>query len=409
MKNIEDIEIADVQEILPYKLLRRFNKLGLTTIGDILKLNPLEILSLPDSLMELYSEFEDFQKTILKNQDDYLKYKKPEKIIQLIVPVKPKKKIHTQSTIDKSILYYISQLKQENHQQIILCTYGFNGSKILKPEKIGLRFNISPDEVNTIRQIAIQEIAELIQNDQLKFYYLGFPLIELLKELDQLELTTGDILYFNPLKEFMKLNTDLELRFSSDSTLLFILNLLGFELNNNTACFFTNAKYFFRTQIQKDEFLETAQTTLNVLRNFFIPLNKEDAISEVKRVDKNLKENYIEIALKTLPEIEIMDVNNEIHYQVKLEALIKSTDRFYRILKEHGEPMETVKIFKELKTKLNNSLIRFIYSMDIKAIIKDDRFVITQNDTYLELAEWNRQPITTDEVVKSSIKEPQVS
>lgn len=404
MKNLVDIKIETIQEILPGLLINKFNLLGLKTLGDIVNLKTADLSKVWGAGKISISDLESLQQKIKTDPEVYLDFYDSVTKIQVLPINKPdREKCHLQ-LLDESILDYISLIKNERFKMIILYSYGLNGNKVYTMEEIGSIFNITNEGVRQRTKKLVNEVGDLLQGKLLDKYKCRIcnPLVSLLKKLTD-KLKSSGIFTFEQLKNILHTEFNYQVNSSKDGMIRLILESLGMEFGGKYDCNFSKAEYIYCDITQKNDFISTARQTLHTLKYVAKPVNEMDAIIEVKRNDKNLKDEYIIIAINSLPEIEILSSDNQNLYQVRFESLGNARNRAFRILKERGETMYIDEIISEINQRLTNSDTPIVYTRFSFGLAIDDRFKPKQKTGFWDLAEWNLNTERIEDLIRIAL------
>lgn len=404
MKNLVDIEIETIHDVIPGLLINKFNLLGLKTLGDILDLKTDDLSNAWGAGTKCNSDLKSLQQKIKTNPQEYLDfYDSVTKIHELPIKKPDQGEFHLRH-LEETILDYVNLINKEAYKGIFLYSFGLNGNKVYTSEEISSMYNITNERVRQIKQNLMYEVGELLQGGLLDKYKCRIcnPLVSLLKKLTD-KLKSSGIFTFEQLKNILYTEFNYHVNSSKDVMIRLILESLGMEFGRKYDCNFTKAEFIYCDSTQKYDFISTARQTLHTLKYVAMPVTEMDAIIEVKRNNGNLKDEYIRIAINSLPEIEILPNGNQNFYQVRFESLGNARNRTFRILKERGDTMYIDEIVSELNRRSVNSDTPVVYTRFSFVLTSDDRFKPKQKTGFWDLTEWNLNTDRIEDLVRSAL------
>lgn len=182
-----------------------------------------------------------------------------------------------------------------------------------------------------------------------------------------------------------------------------LIDVFGFLKCGKIESIFTMADIIVVDEDYKKNFLNAAEKTLRLLRRKIIPINKMQAVIEIKKTNKSLQNTQIIDALYLLPEIEIIESEDQTFFQVKFEHLSSAADRAYRVLLEKGVSMYIDDIVSEINYRLVHTGTSKIYARHSLAIAADRRFVSMAKSGFWTLKEWNNNIDKLEDLVKNAL------
>lgn len=404
MKNIEDIEIDTIKEILPGLLVHKFALLGVKTLGDITHLNTNDLLKIRGTGKKSVADLLELQKRISNNPKEFLEYFESVTKVHLLPLNRSYPGEFLFSLLDEAIFDFINLNKNELYKRTILLYYGLSGNKTYTLDEIGSYSDVTRERVRQVKDKMKNLIGRLVRGQFIDEYkcQLYKPLVAELNKLSD-RLLTLNIFTFEQLKNLFRADFNYQISEKNEGLIRLLIESLGMEFAGKAESNFTKAEFIFCKQAEKRNFFTTARVTLKVLQEIVKPISEMDAIIKVKKSNRSFINSHIKTAINLLPEIEILSSKDQTFYQVSFEALSNARDRAFRILKERGNSMYIDEIVAEINHKLANSETPKIYDWFSLALASDKRFKAKQKTGYWDLSEWNTNRDRIEDLIRNTL------
>ncbi|WP_462255164.1 hypothetical protein, partial [Ferruginibacter sp.] len=172
---------------------------------------------------------------------------------------------------------------------------------------------------------------------------------------------------------------------------------LAHHLKNNTFIFTDDS-------VSIDEFFEICYLVYISLEKNVVPTELDDIIIDVKRNNSKFPKELIELACKNIHEIEQIEHDNHIKYQLRLENLSSAKDMAYRLLSQRGKFIKLAELIKDInhilyKTKSTKKITSSIASQ----LVTDSKFVSQGKTGYWGLTEWEGNNETLFDLVNNTL------
>lgn len=172
---------------------------------------------------------------------------------------------------------------------------------------------------------------------------------------------------------------------------------LAHHLKNNTFIFTDNS-------ISIDEFFEICYLVYISLEKNVVPTELDDIIIDVKRNNSKFPKELIELACKNIQEIEQVEQDNHIKYQLRLENLSSAKDMAYRMLSQKGVFIKLAELIKDINHILYKSKsTKKITSSIASQLVADSKFVSQGKTGYWGLTEWEGNNETLFDLVNNTL------
>ena len=259
------------------------------------------------------------------------------------------------------------------YSKIFLDYYGLKTNKSSNAD-IALINNISNERV---RQIRIKVLKQFIQ-----FVNQGIDLKNKIKlredianNLNKIKLEFDDIECF-VFKEFKKyISTEFKINsidnFSNE--LEFLIDFLNYSFLGKLESQYTKAVIVSTNLKSKKIYSKIIEHTLLLLKKECIKISENDLIINLKKkIGKFENQNIIRF-IKSLPEIDCIEVNGNYLYEIKFHLLSRASDKAYRILHENKKEM----YIDDIVSKINSLQIEHkskLYDRHSLTLHSDKRF-----------------------------------
>ncbi|MCF8369454.1 MAG: hypothetical protein K9G76_10465 [Bacteroidales bacterium] len=299
---------------------------------------------------------------------------------------------------------YLNLLLTPVHRGIINHLYGLNNADKYIMSDLAHYYSLTRERIRQLKSILLEEIQRIFKgefNTELRCQIRKSVSAEF-TEIQKF-LSTRRVFSFDELIETFR--DKYSCRNASDykEIIDLLIDVFGFSKCGKVESNFTIADIIVVDGNNKKTFLNTAEKTLRLLKRKIVPLNEMQAVIEIKKAYKTLQNTQIIDALYLLPEIEILDSNDQTFFQVKFEYLSSAADRAYRVLLEKGDEMYIDNIVSEINHRLAHTGTSKIYDRHSLAIAADKRFVSMAKSGFWTLKEWNKNIEKLEVLVKNAL------
>lgn len=172
---------------------------------------------------------------------------------------------------------------------------------------------------------------------------------------------------------------------------------LAHHLKNNTFIFTDNS-------VSIDEFFEICYLVYISLEKNVVPTELDDIIIDVKRNNSKFPKELIELACNNIQEIEQVEHDSHVKYQLRFENLSSAKDMAYRMLSQKGEFIKLAELIKDInhilyKAKSSKKVTSSIASQ----LVADSKFVSQGKTGYWGLTEWEGNNETLFDLVNNTL------
>lgn len=387
MIELKEIEIKYIESLIPCILFKKFSKLNISKIEEILSIS-----------VDTFQKNSYIGKSVVKQFVDLCELinNEPEKIYRLynlnrskILPINYSEDtnlIILFKIIIEDFLKIIetynyktvsAQKRQLRNIDIIRKYYGINSQKYDR-YKIAKRYRIN---IERVRQIIVLDFIPEIKN-LINGIYLEDWKCECRKEVIELiqsykkDLAGTSVLSEFKLSEWLKdygndINDELKNYF------IILLNAWGYEqLPLSRYYLLRNNVFYADERVDKNLFLKIGTKIVNYLRKNVIPVSFDDIMIEVLD-EYDVEDDFIRMVCEIIDEIE---KNDKEEFQIKFEYFTSVNDYVYRLLYEKRKELS----YNELLHLINKRLVHFnkeISMESLKSSLKKDDHIIPVGKT----------------------------
>lgn len=166
----------------------------------------------------------------------------------------------------------------------------------------------------------------------------------------------------------------------------------------------SNTFIFTDSTVSIDEFFEICYLVYISLEKNVVPTELDDIIIDVKRNKSKFQKEIIELACKNILEIEQVEHESHIKYQLKLENLSSAKDMAYRMLSQKGEFIKLAELIKNINHILYKAKsTKKITSSIASQLVTDLKFVSQGKTGYWGLTEWEGSNETLFDLVNNTL------
>ncbi|NOT52940.1 MAG: TIR domain-containing protein, partial [Chitinophagaceae bacterium] len=164
------------------------------------------------------------------------------------------------------------------------------------------------------------------------------------------------------------------------------------HLRNNTYVFIDRG-------INIEHFFKICHIVYLIAEGNILPISLEDMIIEAKRIEKNLRNELIELACEQLDEIEELKFDGKSFFQIRFQYLSSAKDLVYRLLNERGEFVKLAEMIKDINHKLIGTSRKAITRTVAGQLAVDKRFKSQGKTGFWGLSEWEDNSETLFELI----------
>lgn len=400
-----EILMKNVREEIPTILIGKFEEANFSNLEEILSIDLQEFSQRRGIGKTVVTKLQEFQERVRENLIEFADLQTQNTKIHYL-PVN-EDIISTSNFLDislETVTDFLNLLPKEEHRGIINHLYGLNNSDIFTLDDLSLYYPLTKERIRQLKYELLEEIKSVFQgelNTDLRCYIRQ----SVSKEFKEIQEYLSNKRVFS----FLELVENFRERYSCDNAsenkpiINLLIDLFGFSNCRKVESVFTKADLIVVDEKNRKNFLKAADKTLRHLKKKIIPINEMQAVIEIRRSNKSLQNNQVIDALNVLPEIEILDSEDQTFYQVKFEHLSSAADRTYRVLLEKGDPMYIDNIVSEINHRLAHTGTSKIYDRHSLAIASDKRFVSMAKTGFWTLKEWNENIDKLEDLVKNAL------
>jgi hypothetical protein len=403
--NASEILIENIKEEIPTILMAKFETVGITNLAEVLSIDLVEFRHrrgvgaiVVDRLSELQEQVKD---NLEKFSDVQIQNTKIHflPVNEVIISTSNFLEVASEVVTD-----YLNLLPKRQHRGIINHFYGLNNSDKFTIDDLSHYYPLTSERIRQLRLMLLEEIRKIFKgefNTELRCEIRQSAEANFTEIHKQL--STKRVLSYDDLIDTFRDAYSCENAAENEEIVDLLIDVLGFSRCGKVESVFSKADLIVVDEGAKKHFIKAADKTLRYLKKKIIPVNEMQAVIEIKRSNRSLQNIHITDSLNVLPEIEILDSEDQTFYQAKFEHLASAADRAYRVLLEKGDPMYIDDIVSEINYRLAHTGTSKIYDRHSLAIVADKRFVSMAKTGYWTLKEWNKNIDKLEDLVKSAL------
>jgi Fe2+ or Zn2+ uptake regulation protein len=415
---ILNLKIAYVKRLIPGMLYTKFRKLGLITISDIFQVDNKDFLLLKGSSIQSLKTFIDFKAEISQNSDEiynlYISHLKKqflqgnlttdlEFFTQLPLSEPPIESGNFLDSLAAIVTDYASLKTKNNSGNILLQAYGINQHKHSKIV-LASKNSISPERIRQIVKSMLVELKQLCNGqkslDICAFFNPNF--VESYKAT-YLSLVSNSYYSFQSIEEFFISENHERLPAEKENLLVLFIDI-AFKttlwLNDNKK---KQKIIFAQEQKNRRELIDLENLVKKILRQSSIPLTEKEIFARVLKKQCKAQKLSVKSILQLLPEISVVDIENQTKYKIKKSRKMLNRDRVYEMLKQGGKVMSMEEILNAMNATITepNKVLYTRFDLDLAP---DRRFKSLQKTGFWSLTEWGLNHETYHDLVLNTIK-----
>jgi hypothetical protein len=364
--------------------ISRVSLIGLTTEGEVCKLPEItEVDAIPE--IKTPAEVEEppkIKKTrILQDARPFIVEIEPDtspNLVEVIVPFAKKS---------------LEAMKYKREFEVLKRRFGLEGSKTYTLQEIGYYYDLSRERVRQIEERATSKIKNILLGvSRLSRYRVPQNLIDETNKFLSLLRSRDAILTEKEIIQIAEERYQFKITSQKLNNLHLLLDVFEFQplprKIAGTARELVPA-WIIIDEVKTQTLFQATKAVSRIMHASASPISSFDLkIKLNSRRKKQISSSYIDLAIRLLPEVEIID-NGE-SYQVKIEYLPSLADQAYRVLYESGEPIH----LRNIQRQINHRLAKAGFPADVQIrnignqLASDARFEAIGRSGIWSLAEW---------------------
>jgi len=400
-----EILLENITEVVPSILTKKFETYQIRTLQDVVSIDLDQFSQNRGTGKTVIDQLAQFQSDIINRLDFYADLQLQNTKTHLL-PLN-ETLLATSNILDlisEILTDYLNLLPKKEYRGIINHLYGLNSSDIFDLDDLSHYYPLSKERIRQIRRCQLEEIRRLFRGNRHSELRceIRVDVVEAFSSL-QKHINSKRVFSFDELVETLRDSYACENATSHKELINLLIDLWEFSRCGKVESVFTKADLIVVDESNRSNFIKAADRTIRMLKKKIIPLNEMQAIIEIKKSNKSLQNISILDALNVLPEIEILDSNDQTFYQIKFEQLSSAADRAYRVLLESGDPMYIDDIVSEINHRLAHTGTSKIYDRHSLAIASDSRFVSMAKTGFWTLKGWNSNTDRLEDLIKNAL------
>jgi hypothetical protein len=401
---LHNIRIALVSELIPGILQSKIDKLNLLTLGDIHECPVVMLRKLQGTGEKSVRLFTDLKERLISEPDVFLTLaERKTGFVQL--PVNHKN-ISNQSPIEllsDLVMDFLNLLENPLRKEFILLGYGI-GSRMHTRDEIANLFLLNRERIRQVQVTIIERLGTLLKGNRIEE-----PRSELRPEAKEALTKLIDLLYsksihsIHSLKTLLSVELNEQLIDETEGMLNLLIDAIGIIECGVRENYFTKSKLYVTDKEIKDELLTIAQIVKEILMESVISMTEPDILIKVRNKVKKAQAKHISDALSALLEIESIETDESIKYQIKFDMLGNARDLTYRILFEKNEVMMLDQIVSAINGRLASDFNNNLYDRNSLALSTDPRFRPLGRNGFWGLTSWSLNRGSIETLVKKSM------
>lgn len=400
-----EILIKNIKEKIPSILIAKFETFDVKDLGAVLSINLDEFRQRRGVGETIVNKLIEFQEQIRNNIEIFAELQiQNTKIHFLPINETVISASNFLVVVSEVVTDYLNLLPVPEHRGIINHLYGLNHAYRFSMDDLSHYYPLTRERIRQLKIILLEEIRNIFKgesNIELRCQ-IKQSIAEEFSEIRK-SLLEKRVFSFDELIETFRDEYSCENATDNKEIIDLLIDIFGFIKCGKVETMFTLADIIVVDEDNRKNFLNAAEKTLRLLKNKIIPLNEMQAVIEIKKTNKTLQNTQIVDALYLLPEIEILDSDDQTFFQVKFEHLSSAADRAYRVLLERGDEMYIDDIVSEINHRLVHTGTSKIYDRHSLAIAADKRFVCMAKSGFWTLKEWNKNTDKLEDLVKNAL------
>lgn len=400
--DLSKIKIENISELIPSILISKFYLYDIQNLEQVIKIVPGEFSKLNQIGKKVIEELVILQKKIIEDSEEVFSlFDKNTKIHELPVDFENLKDNSIIEILNEVITDYLN-FQKEMDKGIITHYYGLNKNDIFTLEDLGSIYNKTSERIRQCKEDILNDLRLFLQGKESKVKRISCNSF-LTEKYEHLRKFTIEkrVLTRELLEGLLVDNFFYDKK--TPETINLLIDLFSLHICGKVKTRFTNAEFILSDSLEEKDFIKSAEILLKVLKKESYPLNEMQLIVNCKKKNKDLKNINVLKAGELLPEVEIIESNGSILYQVRFEFLSRASDRAFRVLLENGEPMYIDNIVSEINKRLFHSSTEKIYDRHSLSLATDSRFISLGRTGNWSLKIWNSNSGKIDILIKKAL------
>ena len=402
---ITEIYLKNIEDKIPSLLIKKLHSLKIKKLSEVQNIDNEDFSKIKGIGKSVVEKLIEFKKFSIENLYDLENLQlKNTQIYNLPINNSFVNDSNILEQLNDVITDYLNLLEKDIPKKIINHIYGLNNSDQFTLDDLSNYYPITRERIRQIKHSTLQDIRNLLNGDFIpKQRCMCHPIIsDKLKQIRN-ELINKNTFTKSELFAYFKDEYNCENPIELKSVISLLIDLFNFTECGIVETAFTRAQLIIVNDSEKSNFLKASERVLKLLVKKIIPLNKMQVVIEIKRSNKSLFNTHIIDALNILPEIEILEGNDQVLYQAKFEYLSRASDRAYRVLIENGTSMYIDDISSEINSRLAHTATTKIYDRHSLALASDKRFSPEAKTGYWNLKEWKKNGEKIEILIKNAL------
>ena len=406
--SVEKIEFKYIPEFFPGKLLNNLIKNNINTVGDLKSQTYESLLATPGIAKHSIDTLSNFASNLKADPDKFLEIYNAEKNGTKIPSNpdfnEPFLKLF-KDTIDDYIK--ITSKNDPRRGESFMKYFGLMGSSSSSFSDIGLFYDITFQRVRMLVDISISELKSILRGNLSKKLKVRCDekivsmIDSFLSDLKSQKVFSKTVL-ISTLKE--DYNSSFEKKYSPYLDLLF--KIFDIRQGGSVQSSHSDTELFFADKkIDKDVFFQDSKNVFDALEESVLPISFHDLIIKVRRANRAIKKNNIELVLKVFPEIEVIALDSQEMYQIRLDKLSSSADMVERILDQIGESTHVDKIVREIQVNLQRlGSNKKVTKISLSKQLKDKKHIVSQGRTGIySFLKWEENTDSISRLIRKAL------
>lgn len=350
-----DVEFSKIKSLIPTKLLSKFERHNIRTVGELCLISKDEFSKLESvgvGTIKLLEEFVDkIKNNSLKVTQEYLKNTQG-----ITIPSNEKVSNSLVSNLKVILDEYTDWLEQNDKRlaDILVRYFGLRNNVSCFMDDLGLFYEITRERVRQLLDLILADIKSFFEGN--KSEYASVVCEEKLQKgvIDFISLLKNERV-LNSLEFEGLLQDKYHYKLGKDTLpyLEVLFRAFDFKISGKVESSFTEYSfYFFDDSIDKSSFFDTGKVIIDYLKGVVLPVDLFSIIVNSKKRKKGIEKEFVELILSKMPEIKQVEKNGKMLYYLRLDMLNSSGDMAERVLYEIGEPTHV----DDLVSSINRNL-----------------------------------------------------
>lgn len=353
--DLGNIKIEHIEELIPGILINKFNMLGIKYLSDLSKYSKNQFSSLRSVGLATIKELDDFLDTIKSNPNSFLEHA----LINshgITIPSNVPPNKNPLSLFSQLVNEYLDIINKSDTRLFNIITYalGLCNKEVKNIKDISEFYEISKERVRQLVELYVSDIEITIKTgSSLKLRVNCRPETMQILKIFAEAFNKSPAITLNTLTTITKNLEDISLSIELSRYLMLFARINNYSLTGKVETAFTDETILINTNvINKRLFTRVAKETFKILAQKVIPVSEFDLIVALKRKIKKTDKFLLEQIANSLPEINVIQRENETYYFIRFDKLTSVSDMAERVLFENRNSMSSYEIVNEINRRL---------------------------------------------------------